>query len=120
MVRVPGLGNPRRQSVKTEEGMTFTQFDEPVLVFVGLSYPLEIESVAEAHTFLAEWPHSKRDTAHEVALTACRAALADEIDSDTARAAFAAFAKRHRILAPEENEVIAARATGALPERPTV
>ena len=99
--------------------MTFTRFDEPVLVFVGLSYPLDIESVAEAHAFLSEWPHSKRDAAHEVALKACRAALAEEIDAETARTTFAAFAKRHRILAPENSEVIAARATGTLPVRPT-
>jgi hypothetical protein len=99
--------------------MTFTQFDEPVLVFVGLSYPLKIESVAEAHTFLSEWPLSKRDAAHEVALNACKAALAEEIDLEKARTTFAAFAKLHCILAPETSDLVAARATGAVSNRPT-
>ena len=96
--------------------MTFTRFDEPVLILVGLSYPREIAQVGEAYALLSEWPQSKRDAAHAIALKACKSALAEEIDATTARAAFATFARRHCILA--HSEMIAANATGALPDRP--
>jgi hypothetical protein len=89
-------------------------FEDPVLVFAGLNCPVEIESVGEAYAFLCDWPQAKRDAAHSVALKACRAALAEEIDAETARSTFAAFASRHAILAPDMGDVIAARATGAL------
>jgi hypothetical protein len=61
----------------------------------------------DAYRHLAEWPASRRDTAHSVALKACGAALLGEIEPETARGLFAAFAEKHDLLAPE-NDVIAA------------
>ena len=93
------------------------QFAEPVSIFVGLSFPRSIAGAADAHAFLCEWPHSKRDEAHEAARAACHGALAGVGQVERARARFAAFARRHRILAPKMGGVVAARATGALPGR---
>jgi hypothetical protein len=116
MVRLAAEGAP--QPHIQEEGMTFTRFDEPVLVLVGLSYPRQIEQVGEAYALLSEWPLSKRDAAHALALEACKSALAEEMDAAAARAAFTTFARRHCILAPGAAELFAANATGALPDRP--
>ncbi|UUP16623.1 DUF982 domain-containing protein [Nitratireductor thuwali] len=88
-------------------------FENPVLLFVGLNRPSKIENVEEAYVFLSDWPVHGRDAAHAVALKACRAALLNEVEPETARAAFLEFAKRHSILAPETEGVIAARALEA-------
>lgn len=61
----------------------------------------------DAYRHLAEWPASLRDTAHSMALKACSAALRGEIEAETARGLFAAFAEKHDLLAPE-NDAIAA------------
>jgi len=102
--------------------MTISAFDQPVTVFVGLGFPIEIEALSTAHAFLAEWPSSRRDAAHGIALNACRAALSGEADAQTAQAAFITFARRHRILGPEamaaeDRGVVAARALGARSSR---
>lgn len=98
--------------------MIATQFDEPVQVLVGLGYARAITQTAEAYAFLNEWPLSKRDAAHALALKACRTALAGEMDASAARTAFTAFARRHCLLAHGPAGVIAASATGALSNRP--
>lgn len=93
------------------------RFDEPVFVFVGLGFPRSITSVADAHAFLCDWPQSKRDAAHAVALAACLDTLAGARTAQEARRLFTAFARRNRILAPATGGLVAARATGALPVR---
>ena len=76
-------------------------FKEPVPIFVGLGYPAEIGSVIDAYRYLLEWPTQSRDKGHSVALNACRAALRGEVDAETARGLFIAFARRHDLLAPD-------------------
>lgn len=61
----------------------------------------------DAYRHLVEWPASMRDTAYSVALKACGAALRGEIEAETARGLFAAFAEKHDLLAPD-TDVIAA------------
>jgi hypothetical protein len=63
----------------------------------------------DAYRHLVEWPASLRDTAHRVALKACGAALRGEIEAETARGLFAAFAEKHDLLAPDTNVIAAAR-----------
>ena len=58
---------------------------------------------------LVEWPAALRDNAHSVALKACGAALRGEIEAETARGLFAAFAEKHDLLAPETNVLVASR-----------
>ncbi len=76
-------------------------FRQPVSILVGLGFPAAICSVMDAYRHLSEWPASLRDTAHSVALKACSAALRGEIEAETARGLFAAFAEKHDLLAPE-------------------
>ena len=84
-------------------------FSKPVVVLVGLGFPAEVRTVMEAYRHLAEWPASMRDTAHSMALKACSAALRGEIEAETARGLFAAFAEKHNLLAPDTGVIAAFR-----------
>ncbi|MCA1869012.1 DUF982 domain-containing protein [Agrobacterium genomosp. 3] len=84
-------------------------FNEPVTILIGLGFPTEVRSVIDAYRHLAEWPASMRDTAHSMALKACRAALRGEIEADTVRGLFAAFAAKHDLLAPDVDVISASR-----------
>lgn len=74
--------------------MNALRFDEPVYLTVGLGMPAEIDSVERAYALLNEWPSWRRNSSHEVAMNACRAALIGDIDVETARNTLAAFAER--------------------------
>lgn len=82
-------------------------FKQPVSILVGLGFPAKVRSVMDAYRHLSEWPASLRDTAHSVALKACGAALRGEIEAETARGLFAAFAEKHDLLAPEIDAIAA-------------
>jgi hypothetical protein len=84
-------------------------FRQPVSILVGLGFPAEVRGVIDAYRHLAEWPQSLRDTAHSIALKACGAALRGEIEAETARGLFAAFAEKHDLLAPETSAIAASR-----------
>ncbi|ANL39752.1 MULTISPECIES: DUF982 domain-containing protein [Rhizobium] len=84
-------------------------FKQPVTIFVGLGFPAEVRTVMEAYRHLDEWPAMLRDAAHSVALKACAAALRGEIEAETARGLFLAFAEKHDLLAPEKTAVTSAR-----------
>ncbi len=81
--------------------MPHIRFEEPVTVLVGMGLPVRIETVMEAYALLQDWPPASRNGAHAVALNACNAGLAGEIDAETVRATFVAFARRHDILVPD-------------------
>ena len=83
-------------------------FKQPVSILVGLGFPAEVRSAMDAYRYLVEWPASMRDTSHSIALKACGAALRGEIEAETARGLFAAFAEKHSLLAPETNVIAAA------------
>jgi hypothetical protein len=84
-------------------------FRTPVSILVGLGFPTEISTVMDAYRHLVEWPTSFRDTAHSIALKACLAALRGEIEAETARGLFAAFAEKHDLLTPETDVIAASR-----------
>ncbi|WEZ84483.1 DUF982 domain-containing protein [Rhizobium sp. 32-5/1] len=84
-------------------------FRQPVSILVGLGFPAQVRSVMDAYRHLVEWPASVRDAAHSVALKACVAALRGEIEAETARGLFAAFADKHDLLAPETSTIAASR-----------
>lgn len=84
-------------------------FRQPVSILVGLGFPAEVCSVMDAYRHLVEWPSALRDTAHSVALRACGAALRGEIEAETARGLFAAFAEKHDLLAPDIDVVAVSR-----------
>lgn len=78
--------------------MAYGRFEEPVTVLVGMGLPVRIETVMEAFALLQDWPDTSRNSARAIALNACKAGIAGEIDAETVRAAFVAFARRHNIL----------------------
>lgn len=84
-------------------------FRHPVTILVGLGFPAEVRNVIEAYRHLVEWPVSLRDTAHAVARKACEAALRGEIEAETARGLFAAFADKHDLLAPDADSIVLSR-----------
>lgn len=81
--------------------MPHIRFEEPVTVLVGMGLPVRIETVMEAYALLQDWPAASRNGARAVALNACKTGLAGEIDAETVRATFVAFARRHDILVPD-------------------
>ena len=87
-------------------------FRQPVIILVGLGFPTQVRTVMDAYRHLVEWPTSSRDTTHSIALKACGAALRGEIESETARGLFAAFAEKHDLLAPDTNTTAASRLRG--------
>jgi hypothetical protein len=86
---------------KEAQVMNPGQFEEPVTLLVGMGFPARIESVVEAYALLQDWPACSRNGAHAVALNACKAGIAGEIDPETVRATLIAFARRHDILVPD-------------------
>lgn len=84
-------------------------FREPVTILVGLGFPAQVRGVMDAYQHLVEWPNSFRDRAHAVALKACQAAIRGEIEAETARGLFVAFAEKHELLTTETPAVVAAR-----------
>ncbi|MGX5841134.1 DUF982 domain-containing protein [Mesorhizobium sp. ArgA1] len=84
-------------------------FSTPVSVFVGLGFPSDISSVAEACSLLDEWTGS-RSPAYAATLAVCRSALRGERDIESARVAFETFARSRGILAPDALEMAASRA----------
>ncbi|UVC09830.1 DUF982 domain-containing protein [Rhizobium sp. TH2] len=81
-------------------------FDKPVRVLVGLGAVREIRNVLEAYMFLNDAPGYMRNPAQRMALNACKAALLGEIEAETARGAFEAFASKHDLIAPETDYLV--------------
>jgi hypothetical protein len=96
---------------KQEEVMTTKPFEQPVSIFVGLGFPHQVDSVLDAYRILSEW-HGPRGPAHTAALKACQAALAGDVDPETARGIFVAFARSRGILVPEAVNAAALAALG--------
>jgi len=84
-------------------------FIQPVTIFVGLGFPAKVSTVMDAYRHLIEWPGSVRDRAHSVALNACSAALRGEIEAETVRGLFSAFAEKHDLLVPDTDIIAASR-----------
>jgi hypothetical protein len=81
--------------------MDRARFEEPVTLLVGMGFPARVESAIEAYALLQDWPAANRNHTHAVALNACRAGIAGEVDPETVRAALVAFARRNDILVPD-------------------
>lgn len=78
--------------------MSAVGFREPISIFMGLGFPVEVPNVWEAHRILAEWSGS-RDDNYFNALLKCRQAINDETRVEQARLAFEAFATSRGVLA---------------------
>ena len=71
-------------------------FQKPVHVWVGLGFPKRLATVVDAYQFLLDWCGNSPE--QRAAERACKAALAGDIDPETARGVFAAFARKKDIL----------------------
>lgn len=74
------------------------RFDKPVTLLIGLGFPARIESVPEAYALLSDWPYAGRNASFEVALNACKAGMAGEIEPEIVATALAEFGRRNDIL----------------------
>lgn len=71
-------------------------FEKPVRVWVGLGFPRQLSSVVDAYQFVVDWCGNSPE--QRAAIRACKAALAGEIDAETARGILMQFAKKKDIL----------------------
>jgi hypothetical protein len=90
--------------------MTPDTFEKPIRILVGLGQPKDIRTVLDAYMILNDAPSYIRNAAQMMALKVCKAALLGEVEAETARGAFKAFARKHDLLAPEADNWIAAAA----------
>ena len=83
-------------------------FEEPVNTIVGLGFLRPIRSVEEAYAFLMDWRGcASADRFHGLALKSVKAALAGEVEPETARGVVERFAQEAGLLAPTVTDVIA-------------
>ena len=99
----PGrIAGPRAKEVSNAQ-----PFLKLVLVWVGLGFPRQLNTVADAYQFASEWGGNSPE--QRAAMRACRAALAGDIDVETARGVFTAFARKKDILVEDSTIPPAAR-----------
>ncbi|TPJ51469.1 DUF982 domain-containing protein [Mesorhizobium sp. B2-7-1] len=98
---------------RKEENDAFPTFRKPVRVWVGLGFPRQLNSVVDAYQFVIDWCGNSPE--QKAAIRACKAALAGEIDAETARGIFVQFARRKDILVEQSprNCVAGFRPSGA-------
>ncbi|CDX28447.1 conserved hypothetical protein [Mesorhizobium sp. ORS 3359] len=71
-------------------------FEKPIRVWVGLGFPRHLNTVVDAYQFVIDWCGNSPE--QKAAIRACRAALAGDVDAETARGVFVAFARKKDIL----------------------
>ncbi|RWD69343.1 DUF982 domain-containing protein [Mesorhizobium sp.] len=71
-------------------------FEKPIRVWVGLGFPRQLNTVVDAYQFVSDWCGNSPE--QKAAIRACRAALAGDVDAETARGVFVAFARKKDIL----------------------
>jgi hypothetical protein len=81
--------------------MLDTSFASPVVVLVGMGFPLEIRSVMDALRHLDGEPALLRDEAFHATYGACRDALERKASVTEARDVFCALARRRGVLLEE-------------------
>lgn len=80
--------------------MTAMFFEKPIRVLVGLGFPRQLNTVADAYQFAIDWPGFGAE--QRAAIRACKAALVGEIDAETARGVVLAFARKKDIFLEDE------------------
>ena len=71
-------------------------FEKPVRVWVGLGFPRQLNTIADAYQFAVDWCGNSPE--QKAAIRACKAALVGDVDVETARGVFVAFARKKDIL----------------------
>nr|WP_245484086.1 DUF982 domain-containing protein [Mesorhizobium sp. M2A.F.Ca.ET.017.03.2.1] len=67
-----------------------------IRVWVGLGFPRQLNTVVDAYQFAIDWCGNSPE--QKAAIRACRAALAGDVDAETARGVFVAFPRKKDIL----------------------
>jgi hypothetical protein len=80
--------------------MLAKSFEKPLRVWVGLGFPRQINTVVDAYQFALDWGGNSPE--QRAAVKSCKAALCGDIDAETARGVFAAFARKKDILVEDE------------------
>jgi len=81
--------------------MIGASFERPLIVFVGLGFPRQLNNATDALQVLNELPHSYHGPAHAAAVRACKAAIAGEVEAETARGIVEAYSRQHGMLAQD-------------------
>lgn len=81
--------------------MLDTAFASPIVVLVGMGFPLELRSVMDALRYLDGQPALLRDEAFQATYGACRDALDRTASVAEARDVFCALARRRGVLIEE-------------------
>jgi hypothetical protein len=76
--------------------MLAQSFEKPIRVWVGLGFPRQLNTVVDAYQFAMEWGGNSPE--QRAAIRACKAALSGDVDAETARGVFCAFARKKDIL----------------------
>ena len=100
--------------------MLDTAFASPIVILVGMGFPLEVRSVMDALRYLDGQPALLRDEAFEATYGACRDALDGKASVVEARDVLCALARRRGVLVEEiwpQPAAVAERLTTALKER---
>ncbi len=79
---------------------------KPVIVTAEVGDKREISSLCDMIEFLTEWAKTRESKTWEIAMKACNAAQSGELDPQVAHNAFVAFARRSKILVPEDKKSI--------------
>jgi hypothetical protein len=74
-------------------------FEEPITVWVGLGFPRKLNSGVDAYQFANEYCGNSPE--QRAAIRACKAALSGEIDAETAKGVFVAFARKKGLMADD-------------------
>ncbi len=76
-------------------------FERPLIMFVGLGFPRRLNSAIDALQVLDELPERYRGPAYSTAVRACRAAIAGEVEAETARGIVESYARAKSMLVDE-------------------
>ncbi|TPK75326.1 DUF982 domain-containing protein [Mesorhizobium sp. B2-3-3] len=74
-------------------------FTKPIRVWVGLGFPRQLNTVVDAYQFAMDYCGNSPE--QRAAIRACKAALTGDIDAETARGVFVAFAEKKGLVADE-------------------
>ncbi len=87
-------------------------FEKPIRVWVGLGFPRQLNTVVDAYQFVTSWCGNSPE--QKAAIRACKAALVGDVDAETARGVFVAFARKKDILVEDGH-----MPPGLAPEQPS-
>lgn len=76
-------------------------FKRPIIIFVGLGFPRELNTPMDALEALNELPSRYCGPAHTAALKTCRAAIEGSVDAEIARGVIEAYFQARGLLAQE-------------------